>query len=379
MRIGIDGLLLHGRYSGVEHAVDQLLRALSLRSDAHEYLVYAGRDLRRTPWQTDRVRARPVLIPAHARALRVVATHTLLHRLATADGVDLFHGPGYVLPRGWRGPAVLTLYDLIALTHPAFCHRANRLYYRWAVPRSAEASDAIVVPSAAVRADVVRVLRVPERKVHVVPLGVRRHLRPAEPAAIEAVRRRYELPERYGLFVGNAEPKKNLEGLLRGYHLARLRAEETPPLVLAGGKGWGPQGEVYTRPAYAGEIAWARPLGYVSEADLPGLYTGASFVLLWSLTEGFGLPALEAMACGTPVICSNGGALPEVVGDAAEVVPSGDTDALAEAIARLSRDDDRRRELVVRGLSRAAEFTWEAHAERLVALYEEVGPRGRSR
>jgi len=379
MRIGIDGLLLHGRYSGVEHSVEQLLQALSARSDPHEYLVYVGRDVPRAPWQSDRVRPRPLPIPARARLLRVAATHALLHRRAEADGVEVLHGPGYVLPRGWRGAAVLTLYDLIALAHPRYCRLANRLYYRRTVPRSARAAGAVVVPSAVVRADVVRTLGVPEAKVHVVPLGVRRHMQPADAEAVEVVRRRYELPERYGLFVGNAEPKKNLEQTLAGYHRAVLRSEATPPLVLAGGKAWGPQGAVYTRPAYAGEIRWALPVGYVADADLPALYTGASFVLLWSLTEGFGLPALEAMACGTPVICSDGGALPEVVGDAAEVVPLGDTSALAEAIVRLAQDEDRRQELIARGRARAARFTWEAHADRVVALYEEVGPRGRSR
>jgi glycosyltransferase involved in cell wall biosynthesis len=187
---------------------------------------------------------------------------------------------------------------------------------------------------------------------------------------VAAVRSRYRLPEGYVLFVGSVERRKNLRGLLQAY--ARLLETDVAcPLVIVG-----------TRRRGAGEIG--RTLqelhleesviftGYVPDADLPAIYTGADLFVFPSLYEGFGLPPLEAMACGTPVVCSNAASLPEVVGDAAIMVDPYDVEGLAEAMLRVLTDADLREHLRRKGLERARQFTWERTARETVAVYREV-------
>jgi glycosyltransferase involved in cell wall biosynthesis len=183
------------------------------------------------------------------------------------------------------------------------------------------------------------------------------------------VRRAYNLPERYLLWVGNLEPKKNLPDTLRAFEAAARRIPHE--LVLAGARGWRcePILAALTASPVAGRVRW---LGYVPESHLAGLYSGADLLVHWSLYEGAGLTPLEAMACGTPAVVSDGGALPELAGQVAPVVPLGDPAALAGAIVALVSDRERRAELARRGLEYVKQFSWQEHARKVIGLYEEV-------
>jgi len=372
MHIGIDGLLLHGAYSGVEQAIDRLLRELSRDGGPHRYRVYAPRDFAGEGLEREGFEVRRAGFPGAARLRRIAWTHTAFARRARAEGVELLHGPGYVLPRGWRGPAVATVYDIIALTHPELCARANALYFRACLPDAVARASAVIVPSEAVKQAIVSRLGTEEGKVRVVPLGIgEEFLAPVAEDRVAAMRERYDIAGPYFLCVGNLEPKKNLAATIEAFARARRQHDLPHELILAGGKSWR-SGDVGQALARAGANV-AKRIGYAAPEDLPALYAGAEGLVFWSLVEGFGLPALEAMACGTPVICSDRGALPEVVGEAGITVPIGEPAALAEAIAGLAGDAARRTELAGRGRARARGFTWRAHADAVLNVYREVG------
>jgi glycosyltransferase involved in cell wall biosynthesis len=233
---------------------------------------------------------------------------------------------------------------------------------------SARVADAVIVPSQAVRADVVRILGLPSERVFAIPEAAGPAFRPQDASAIEAVRRRYGLDGPFVLSVGSLEPGKNRERLLQAFARMRARGLEHM-LVVAGQRAWRYEGDepLAQRLGLAGSV---RFLGHVPQADLPALYSAADLFAFPSLYEGFGLPALEAMACGTPVVASNVSAVPEVVGDAALQVSPLDVEALAGAMERVLRDERLRADLRERGLKRAARFSWEETARRTAEVYK---------
>jgi glycosyltransferase involved in cell wall biosynthesis len=372
MHIGIDGLLLHGSYSGVEQAIYHLLRELSVDGGPHRYTVYVTDDFREDHLSRPGLEFRRTGLWGHQKLRRAVWTQTGLAGRARSDGIDLFHGAGYILPSGWRGPAVVTVFDTIALTHPHLCTASNAAYYRAFLPRTCQRASAVIVPSAAARRAISDSLGVPDERIHVAPLGVGEEFVKGVPQQrLQEAMARYQVSRPYLLCVGNIEPKKNLAVTIEGFAHARRRGALPHTLVLAGGKSW--KSRDVERAIGQLPPDWITRTGYVAAEDLPLLYAGADALLFWSLIEGFGLPALEAMACGTPVICSDRGALPEVVDDAAVVVPIGPPETLAEAIAALLGNRKRREALVDRGLRRSGRFTWRRHADAVLQAYAEAG------
>ncbi len=360
----VDALILNGFRSGVENSVLELLRALTVL--APDDVTFAARRalLESEPWLADRhLMLAPSLAPG--RAGRILAEQLWLP--SAAHAAKVLHGPAYVLPLRWHGRSVVTIYDLIALRHPEWTKRLNALHFGLIVPRSAARADAILVPSQAVAADVSTLPGVAAEKIVVAPLGVREVCRPTPTAAeVDAFRAAHGLSRPFFAVVGNLEPKKNLRAVLCAFEIASPRLDHD--LVLVGRPGWRCAEDLaaFRASPVAGRV---RLLGRLPDADLRALYAASTALLQWSLYEGFGLVPLEAMACGAPVIVSDGGALPEVAGPAAEVVPLGDPEALAEAMVALASDDDRRRVMGERGLEWSARFTWTAHATRALDLY----------
>ena len=257
--------------------------------------------------------------------------------------------------------------------------RKYSLYMRLMTRLAARSADRIIAVSEATKRDLQRVLRVPDRQIVVIHEAVGPEFaQPPAPAAVEAVIRRYGLARPYCLFVGNLEPRKNLSRLIEAFGLVRthLRAAgQAPQLVLAGTRAWlynGVLRAVETHGLATGVVF----TGYVPPADLPALYAAAACFVFPSVYEGFGLPVLEAMAAGTPVVASRAGAIPEVAGDAALLIDADRPAVIAEAIETVLADPLLRGRLVERGRARARTFTWEDVARQTLAVYEGVYERG---
>jgi len=367
MRVAINAFLLSGRFSGVEKAIYTLLRHVG-EGSRDEFVALVGSDFDERLLDGLPVGFERLPVSNRSRLVRILYEERWLPR--RLEGFDLFHAPGYVAPRKLPCPAVLTIYDLVALRHPELARRTNALHYRWRLPRSAKAAARIIVPLECVARQVVDHLGVERERVRVVPLGVEAGLQPPSQEARGRARTRYHLDHPFILFVGNVEPKKNLPTLLRAF--AALKRDGLPhELVIAGKRGWKCRA-VFRLPRELGIEASVRFLGYVEESDLAGLYGASELFVFPSLVEGFGLPPLEAMACGVPVITSDAEALLETTGDAAEHVPALDAEALAEAMRRVLGDPALRERMRAAGAARAAQFTWERTAEATRAVYREA-------
>jgi len=369
MKVAIDGLLLGEFHTGVEISVEQLAVALA------QPQVGVATSLLVTPAYAPRAKElgiQTLTAPglASSRIGRIIFTQTLMTRYLTSRGCELLHAPAYVMPLNWRGPSVLTVYDLIALQFPQWCKPSNVAHYRLVLPRSLRKATRIIVPSHCTADAVTEMFPEVAPKLRIIQLGIGSQFQPVTDAKRrEYVRRQYRLPERFLLCLGNIEPKKNLGAVVAAYE--QIAADSDEDLVMAGAKTWKSENlaEIITASPVAHRI---RRTGPIAAEDLPALYSMASLLIQWSLWEGVGLPPLEAMACGTAAIVSDGGALPELAGQAAQIVPLGPPEALAEAVLSLRRDRDRCEEIVVKGRQLAERWTWSNHAQRVVTLYEEV-------
>jgi glycosyltransferase involved in cell wall biosynthesis len=284
--------------------------------------------------------------------------------------VDVLHSPHYTTPLApgrWR--RVITFHDVTFFLLPQRYPILRRLYFQGASHAGARLADLVIAVSETVKGDVVRHLGLAAEKVRVVPLAPGPGFQPLEdPARMEAVRDRYRLPPRFILNVGTLEPGKNQATLVRAFHRLKGQGLEQG-LVIAGQKGWMYE-KLFRLVDGLGLGKDVRFVGHLPEADLAAVYNMADLFVFPSLYEGFGLPPLEAMACGLPVVASNAPALAEVLNGAALLVNPSDVDALAEAAARALRDKRLRSRLRRQGLERASQFSWQRTARGTVAAYE---------
>jgi glycosyltransferase involved in cell wall biosynthesis len=307
--------------------------------------------------------------------LRVAADYLLGRDLDAAfPGVDVFFATDHLLPRFRRIRSVINIRDLSFQLQPEFHNRLSRLYQQRMMPRFACHADMIIVPSRATHDDLRRHYAVPTEKISVIPEGVdARFLHPVTPPDVARARDRYGMKGRYLLYLGTLEPRKNVDGLLAAYAALLARGEAGDVrLVLAGKPGWR-YGPTLAHIAALGLESRVQRVGFVAEDDLPALYAGAEAFVFPSFYEGFGLPVLEALAAGAPVITSSVSSLPEVVGEAGLLVDPQDGRALAEAIGAVLRDGELRARLRAAGPPQARRFSWERTAEATLALLRKLG------
>jgi glycosyltransferase involved in cell wall biosynthesis len=295
-----------------------------------------------------------------------------LPRGLRAQGIDIFHGLDHigVPPLAKVGRYIATIHDMIPLLWPQWVTYKHRLVVTAAYRRLGHQADRIITPSETTKADVVNRLQIDPQRIAVIPWGCDERFQPeGDPEHFAAVRHRYGLPAQYLLFVGTLEPRKNLTRLLQAY--ARLRAEgcgKHVQLVVAGRTGW-LYTDIFDAVKTLGLNEEVVFTGFVDDADLPALYRGACLFVFPSLYEGFGLPILEAMASGVPVVTSTTASMPEVAGDAAVLVDPQDPEAIAAGMARVLAEDRLRQAMIQKGLARARRFTWDSVAEATLALY----------
>jgi glycosyltransferase involved in cell wall biosynthesis len=281
---------------------------------------------------------------------------------------DLFHGPSFTLPPSFA-PSLLTVHDLSFLRYPQGAHPALLAWLTKAVPRSLHRARHVLADSESTRADLIELMQVPPDQITVIGAGVDERFKPeGEPETLARVRSRYQLPDRFVLSISTLEPRKNFTGLIAAFEQMAGSSVADLHLVIAGGKGW-----LYDDIFAAAETSPLRErihfAGYVADEDLPALYSLAALFAFPSHYEGFGIPVLEAMACGTPVVCADNSSLPEIAGDAALLVEATGTEALADALHQLSIDASLREKLISRGYKQAGKFTWEKAARRLMKVY----------
>lgn len=375
MRIGIDYTSAVRQGAGIGRYTRGLIEALAAKDSENRYTLFsAGRDPRATRWPANfRYRALP-LTDRHLSILWQRLRLPLPVELVTGP-VDVFHSPDFVLPPVWRARTVLTVHDLSFMRYPECSSPPLLEYLMRSVPRSVARADLVLADSENTRQDVIELLAVPPDRVRTVYVGVEERFSTPVPAdEIARVRERYGIDRSYILGVGTLQPRKNFPTLIRAF--GRLRQEHgvEHQLVIAGGKGW------LDEPIYAtiDELGLRGPVlltGFVDDADLPALYQGADVFAFPSLYEGFGIPILEAMAGGTPVVTAQASSMPEVAGDAALLVSPHDVGELAHALWRLLSEPALCDALILRGHQRVSRFRWEHSAEALLEAYASlVGP-----
>jgi glycosyltransferase involved in cell wall biosynthesis len=369
MRIGIDARIAYYTRGGIHNYVLRLLDALAVLDADTEYHVLHSRKDHNPRLRGGNFYPVACWTPSHHRLERW-ALGIEVARL----GLDLLHSTDFIPPALGIQRSVITVHDLNFLYYPQFLTDESRRYYnqqiRWAVRRA----DHILADSHATKSDLVSLLEVPPEKVTVVHLAADAAFHPVTDAEAGRISGKYGLELGYLLCVGTLEPRKNLPGLLQAYRLLLDTGTTTAPLVLIGGKGW-LYDEVFELMEALRLEGHVRFLHDVPDTDLPGMYNAASVLTTPSFYEGFGLPALEAMACGTPVVVADRASLPEVVGDAGLLVDPDDTDSIAQALGRVLTDDPLRARMRELGLAQAASFTWERAAQATLAVYREVAGR----
>lgn len=371
LRIAIDCSAIPAHMAGAGVYTYQLVRALADLPRKHNIVVFARAGL------FDDLAAQRKLhvvqIGPRSRALRLGWEQAVLPLLLRQYRIDVLHSPHHHTPLVLAPPRpkrVVTVHDVTFMLLPGRYPAARRLYMEGVTRAAVRVADAVITPSHAVRDDVVRLLGVPADRIVAIPEAAGPQFVPAGAGEQARVRERYRLPPRFVLSVGSREPGKNRVRLLRAVALLRDRGIDCT-LAIAGQPAWDYDRET-ALVQHLGLEDRVRFLGYVPDGDLPALYSAATVFAYPSLYEGFGLPVLESMACGTPVVTSNVGGTGEVAGDAALLVGPRDTQGLAEALARSLSDEVLRALLRVRGVKRASQFSWERTARETLLLYELV-------
>ncbi len=352
------------RGAGINQYIYNLLRFLPAVDGEGHYVAFLGERKARFPGVELRFTSLPTIKPP----VRILWEQVVQPWALLSERVELLHSLAFVGPILSPCPFLVTVYDLSFLLFPESFRPWNRLYLSLFTRLSARKARRVIAISENTRKDLVKLLGVEEGKIRVTYCGRDESLRPLPPQEVEEFRRRKGLPERFILFLGTIEPRKNLVRLLEAY--SRIRREGVR-LVLAGGLGWG----------YEPILATMEKLGLNDDVIMPGFvpqeekvywYNAAEVFVYPSLYEGFGLPPLEAMACGTPVVTSSAASLPEVVGDGGILVDPTDPEALAGALSSLLASPEERERLREKGLRRAEMFSWEKMARETAAIYREA-------
>ncbi|MDO8512212.1 MAG: glycosyltransferase family 1 protein [bacterium] len=364
-RIALEARSLSTLGGGVRTYTKEVISRILKAESSDEYIIYhdSKKNLSSFPGAEEKV------VSVGHPLFRIGWDYFLLPQALKRDKIDFIH---YFKPATtpFKKPvAIATMYDVIPLLYPETQTAIQLAYWRKQLPLTAKTCAHLITISECSKRDIVRLLQVDPAKITVTPLGVDSKFKPVSEIEKIAMREKYRLPEKYILYLGTIEPRKNVARLIRAFN--KVAGNIPHSLVLAGKWGWSYEDvkEEIAKSPFKDRII---SLSYVESEYLPSLCSAASIFVFPSLYEGYGLPPLEAMACGTPVITSNVSSLPEVVGDAALTVDPLDEDALSKAIERLALDTALQNELSEKGLARAKQFNWDKTAEMTLGVYKKV-------
>lgn len=358
---------VHNR-AGLGRYATELLTAITRQDAQTDYEIFYNRPSdAHVPDSLGRLNRHFVSLGDKPWRLSVSLAHAFrIPQVSLVGPADLFHATDHLLPYLPGTPTVFTLGDLTFLSHPQTHSRLNRLYLQWMMPTFLRLAGSVISISNSTHRDMQARYAPDPSKCFVVYPGIDSRFQPVlDRVRLNAVQEAYGLPSRFFLYVGTLEPRKNIPNLLRAFARARL---EQVKLVIAGKQGWmfQPIFDLVQKLDLAQEVIFT---GFVPDVDLPALYSLAEAFVFPSLYEGFGLPVLEAMACGTPVITSNVSSLPEVTGDAGLLINPLDEEQLAAAMRRLADDLDLQENLGQQGLARSAQFGWHRAAAETLDVY----------
>ncbi len=367
MHVVLDARTLDDHFPGIGRYTFHLAEALNHRDDIRLTLLVNphARDSRFAPPHQAFPNAR--VLPVPLSPFNILSQWTI-PRLLKRLQADVYHSPYYILPYAVSVPIVVTLHDTIPTRFPQYFPRGKGRLIRGLKTLAIRRAAHLLVDSQATARDIIGFYRVSPSQITVAPLAPGPQFCPQPRARTDAVRERYTLPERYFLYVGSAKPHKNVGLLMQAWaSLAERWQKEAPVLALVG-----PIEQTALGRGMAHVAPHVQTIGFVPEEDLPALYTGARAFLFPSLYEGFGLPVLEAMACGTPVICSDIPVLVEVAGDAGWYLPPQDVDRWCRAVETLWQDEQERQRRAEQCLKRASQFSWEQTASIVVQAYHKA-------
>lgn len=377
MKIGVDAQCLIGKRTGVGNYTAHMMDALQ-GIDTNNYYYLAlfqfftkkfrpPLELQNKNFSYNIIRMLP------GRVFSKLLKLNLLPPLDLFLGKKVYLFPNFVSWPLLSSKSVVIIYDLSYVLHGQYSQEANRKFLTRFVPKSIKRASAIITISQNSKKEITRYYRVDPEKITVAnPAIDHEFFRPRKSKKIAEVRKKYNLPGKYILYVGTLEPRKNITGIVEAYNLLPKNIKNEYALVLGGGKGW-KDTEIGTKIENlrsSGERIHAT--GYLNQGDLPALYSGASLFVFPSFYEGWGMPPLEAMACGVPVITANNSSLPEVVGNAAILVDATDTGALAQSMQKVLTDPVLAKRMVIMGLKQAKMFSWEKSASKILEVLERV-------
>jgi glycosyltransferase involved in cell wall biosynthesis len=383
MSIALDGLPLTTPKTGVGHYTFELASALAQCAPTQQFeLVYPSSYAPVTLDNNPTGNSLPRNLKLERVPVGPLARHWWsngLPRYVRRNGIELFHGTNYDVPLWRRCPTVLTIHDLSLLLYPQTHQKRSVRRARRRLPLMARMADAIIVPTESVRGEVCEHLKIARAQVFAIPEAARASFRPTSAAEPTAVRGRLGVQENFVLAVGTIEPRKNLLLLISAFEaLTRVQPDSELQLVIAGGHGWlsGPLFETLERSPVRNRILLT---DYLHDDDLRGLYSSCRAFVYPSIYEGFGLPPLEAMACGAPVIASRIPTLIETLGSAAKFFNAQSSEQLAESILQVTTDLNLRESLISAGLRQAEKFSWERTAQATLEVYEAARKNFRDR
>lgn len=360
-RIGIDARLTYYRDGGISTYIRELVKALALIDSNNDYTIFYSR--KDTQTISEGFRHSRLWTPSHHRIERIALSLELSWR-----GLDIFHSPDFIPPYRAAKKHIITVHDLTFLHYPQYLTADSRQYYNAQISDACHHADHILAVSEATKQDIINMLKIPAHKITVQPHGVGQQYHPLAQETLSAVQTELNLPSNYILHVGTWEPRKNILGLVKAYRSLLTELPDAPPLLLVGRKGW----------LFEQTKAEIDELGIndhilrrndIGDEYLPAVYNLASVNVSVSHYEGFGMPALEGMACGTVPIVSNKSSFPEVVGDVGLLVSPDDTNEIASALKKALTDTHWREIQSQKALERSKNFTWQGSAEIALQTY----------
>jgi glycosyltransferase involved in cell wall biosynthesis len=370
IRVGINASKYFGVNTGVGRYTSNLCNSISKSKDGNNYYFYLpGRS--RTCWN-DMNGAQPGKqgMSSQNNTLRILWEQILLPIKIRKDMLDLFHYTDHAMSLiQRRHPVVITVHDIAYIRFPYLLNKSRQVYKKYILNLSVKKADIIIADSHSTKHDIIEFFKVDEKKIKVIHLGVENRFRPIN--NVERYRTRNNLPTKIILNIGTLEPRKNVVTLIKAFKRLREKGHEDYILAIAGEKGWLYK-RIFEEIKNSGMEQSIRLLGVVRDEELPLLYNCADLFVYPSLYEGFGLPPLEAMACGVPIITSNTSSLPEVVGNAGIMVDPNDIESLSDEMYKVLNDKELKHRMRRDGLKRAKMFTWEKTVNNVIEIYNEI-------